>query len=221
MATTQATQVPVVEWQDVQGMVLRGYGKHPHSANLFLRIDDGARARAWLATLCDRVTTAERAQERVDDRHLNVAFTRSGLLHLGLTPNQLATFPTSFIEGMTSDTRSRILGDEQGSSPEHWDWGSSTTEVDVILLLFAKSREAVDEAVKAERNAFQGISVRYGPVDTQLWSDEKEHFGFRDGVSQPTIEGSPPRAGPNPRPRRPLCPVKRDQGRRIPPRLYQ
>ena len=117
MATTQATQVPVVEWQDVQGMVLRGYGKHPHSANLFLRIDDGARARAWLATLCDRVTTAERAQERVDDRHLNVAFTRSGLLHLGLTPNQLATFPTSFIEGMTSDTRSRILGDEQGSRP--------------------------------------------------------------------------------------------------------
>ena len=43
----------------MQGLVLRGYGKHPYSGNLFLQVNDAAGARAWLATLCDRVTTAD------------------------------------------------------------------------------------------------------------------------------------------------------------------
>ena len=67
--------------------------------------------------------------------------------------------------------------------------------MDGILLIFAKDRAGADAAVQAEQAAFQGVSVKYGPVDTQLWDDEKEHFGFRDGVSQPVIEGSPAGAG--------------------------
>jgi Dyp-type peroxidase family len=198
MAMAEPTQEPSIEWSDVQGMVLRGYGKHPYSAILLMRIDDGAGARAWLQDLANRVTTALEAHHRSTDVALNVAFTRSGLERLGFSSQQLATFPTSFLEGMASATRARILGDEQDSAPAHWAWGSPTTAVDAILLIFAKTREAVDATVKAEQGAFRGVSVTYGPVETQLWPDEKEHFGFRDGVSQPIIEGSPTR--PNARP---------------------
>jgi Dyp-type peroxidase family len=193
MAT--ATQAQTVEWHDVQGVVLRGYGRHPYSAHLFLQIDHGAQARAWLASICERVTTADHAQARLHTCHVNIAFTKSGLLKLGMPDTYLATFPTSFFEGMASPTRSRILGDYDVSAPEHWAWGGPGNDVDVILLIFAKDRAATDEAVRAEQAAFQGVSVKFGPIDTQLWDDGREHFGFHDGISQPLIEGSPPPAG--------------------------
>ena len=39
-----------INWEDVQGMVLRGYGKHPYATNLLLEVDDATAARAWLAS---------------------------------------------------------------------------------------------------------------------------------------------------------------------------
>lgn len=120
MATTS---VPTIDWNDVQGMVLRGYGKHPYAANLFLQVDDAASARAWLATICNRITTAERARSRGDECYLNLAFTRSGLAKLGFSEAVLATFPTAFFEGMATENRGRILGDDDVSASKNWTWG--------------------------------------------------------------------------------------------------
>ena len=48
-----ATDVQKIDWEDVQGMVLRGYGKHPYATNLLLQVDDAARPepgwRPWRA----------------------------------------------------------------------------------------------------------------------------------------------------------------------------
>ncbi len=193
MATTS---VPTIDWNDVQGMVLRGYGKHPYAANLFLQVDDAASARAWLATICNRITTAERARSRGDECYLNLAFTRSGLAKLGFSEAVLATFPTAFFEGMATENRGRILGDDDVSASKNWTWGGAGKEVDAILMIFAKEPPALDLAVKAEQAALKGISVKFDPVYTQLWPDQKEHFGFHDGISQPAISGSPPPAHP-------------------------
>jgi Dyp-type peroxidase family len=191
MATTTA---PTIDWSDVQGMVLRGYGKHPYSANLFLQVDNAATARAWLATICNRITSAERAKVRGDECYLNLAFTRTGLAKLGLSDTILATFPTAFFEGMASDNRARILGDEDVSASKNWNWGSAGKEVDAILMIFAKETGALDLAVNTEKTAMKGVSVKFDPVNTRLWDDQKEHFGFHDGISQPVISGSPPPA---------------------------
>jgi Dyp-type peroxidase family len=94
---------------------------------------------------------------------------------------------------MASENRSRILGDSDDSAPESWTWGGPGKEVDAILMIFAKDSALLEEAVKAERAAMTGVSVKFDRVDTRLWDDHKEHFGFRDGISQPVIEGSPPR----------------------------
>ena len=189
MVTTPA---PTIDWNDVQGMVLRGYGKHAYAANLLLQVDDAAAARAWLATICDRVTTAERAEARGDECFLNLAFTRTGLANLGLSKAALDAFPTAFFEGMASPNRSRILGDDEVSAPNNWSWGGPGKEVDAILMIFAKEAPALAQALKDEQAAMKGISVKFPPLSTQLANDQKEHFGFHDGISQPVINGSPP-----------------------------
>jgi Dyp-type peroxidase family len=188
-----ATDATKIDWEDVQGMVLRGYGKHPFATNLLLQVDDAAGARAWLANIASRITTALRATERGNECYLNVAFTRSGLARLGLPAAVLTTFPTAFYEGMASENRSRILGDSDDDAPQAWNWGGPGKEVDAILMIFAKDSATLDQAVNAEQAAMTGVSVKFDRVDTRLWEDQKEHFGFRDGISQPVIEGSPPR----------------------------
>ena len=146
----------------------------------------------WRA-IASRITTAEHAVARGNECYLNVAFTQSGLAKLGLPAAVLATFPTAFFEGMASKNRARILGDSDDSDPELWTWGGPGKDVDAIFMIFAKTAAALEEAVKAELAAMTGLSVKFEPVDTRLWDDHKEHFGFRDGISQPVIEGSPPK----------------------------
>ncbi|HEY2154774.1 MAG TPA: Dyp-type peroxidase [Isosphaeraceae bacterium] len=187
-----AATTPTIDWSDVQGMVLKGYGKHPYSANLLLRIDDAARARGWLASASSRVTSAQQAQARGDEPFLNVALSRTGLAKLGFSEDTLITFPTAFLEGMTSPNRRRILGDDEAGPPESLAWGGPGREVDAIALIFARTPAGLDAAVASERTALTGLSLVVDPIATQLWPDGREHFGFHDGISQPVIEGSPP-----------------------------
>ncbi len=188
MATTQDASV---EWQDVQGIVLRGYGKHPFTANLFLTIDDPKQAREWLANAADRVTTAVYAMDKTAGCYLNVAFTQSGVRKLGLSDETMGTFPTAFVEGMASANRSRILGDDEASDPGNWLWGGPNNAVDLVVLIFTKDAATLEQATRAEQSAMKGLSPKYGPITTQLSADFKEHFGFHDSISQPIIEGSP------------------------------
>jgi Dyp-type peroxidase family len=180
-----------VEWHDVQGLVLRGYGKHPYSANLLLQIDDSALVRKWLLSVSHRVTTSERAKNEIDHCYFNLAFTRSGLEKLELMQDWLAVFPASFLEGMDSENRSRILGDEKQSDPQNWEWGGPKTGVDVLVMIFGKDEDTLNHAIAAEQANLKGLSVK-NDIRSQLWPDEKEHFGFHDGISQPVIESSPP-----------------------------
>ncbi len=185
------TPAPAIDWNDVQGMVLRGYGKHPYSANLVLQVDDAAAARAWLSQAWERITTAQRARSRADSCYLNLALTRTGLSKLGFNDSIMSTFPTAFLDGMSSANRSRILGDESDNAPENWLWGGPGQEVDALVLIFAKDQDILQKAIQSERAAMTGMSMKTDPLLTQLWPDQREHFGFHDGISQPEIEGSP------------------------------
>src|SRR5262249_45449437 len=110
---------------------------------------------------------------------------------LGLPADALHSFSSAFVEGMASANRSRILGDGGESAPSYWAWGGPETEADVLLFVFAKDAATLGPAVQGERGALRGLSLVVEPVDAQLWDDQKEHFGFNDGISQPVIEGSP------------------------------
>ncbi len=182
-----------LDLDDIQGLIVRGYGRLGIARLLFLGITDPAAARRWLAAVADEITPG-RADP--DDASMHVAFTYAGLEKLGLHPEALATkFPQEFVKGMTTDHRRRQLGDLDGNAPEHWSWGGPTTSpVHLVQLLYAKDEQVLKATAERHERAREGLVTVKQLADT-VDLDRKEHFGFHDGISQPLIEGLP-KAGP-------------------------
>lgn len=191
-----------VDWSDVQGLVLRGYPETPRAAYLLLHIENAEKARAWLADLPCRLTrstlrseTQRKKDEEAPDTRCNIAFTWSGLRALGLAADALETFPWYFREGMATPARARILGDTGDSAPGNWDWGAATdgeNAIHVLLLLFAANCTELQALIDKETQGFTDACRRvHGPIFANLPDDRREHFGFRDGISQPVIADTP------------------------------
>jgi Dyp-type peroxidase family len=193
-----------IKWEDVQGIVLSGYGELTHSAYLLWRFrpDDLPRKKKWLSGLAARLTPSQPAPSSNTQPARNLALTASGLRQLGIEESTLNSFSFEFLEGMAPapapaipvPRRTNILGDLGDSSPEHWDWGGwneKTRDVDGLLMLFA-AKQTLGELIEAEIEAMHGI-VDGKPMVLrgQLFPETKEHFGFADGFSQPKIEGRP------------------------------
>ena len=91
---------------------------------------------------------------------------------------------------MTTEFRRRILGDVDASDPDGWQWGGpSTRPVDLLLLLYARDQDTLAGLYEEQAAGFAaGGLVQIGRLDTSTLTD-REHFGFRDGISQPTVEG--------------------------------
>lgn len=175
-----------LERHDIQGMLLSAYGHLPWSANLILRIDDAARARAWIGSIAGAVTTA---RGKHHERGTNLAITYSGLRKLGMGAPPEA-FPLAFVDGMASARRASILGDTGTSAPGQWLWGKDPNPAHVLLMLFAHEEAALGEALAAHRAELQGGGLHeLLTLVGQRHTDGKEHFGFSDGIAQPAIRG--------------------------------
>jgi Dyp-type peroxidase family len=174
------------ERKDIQGLLASGYGHLSAARYLLLGIADSARAGAWLDRLAAEVTHAGGKSE---GEAVNVALGLSGISKLGLPRPALGGFSARFLEGMTLPYRSRALGDVECDAPERWAWGGPGSDpIDVLLLLYAEDDRGLDGLEQRligdlPRNGLTLVQ----PLDT-VWSD-REHFGFRDGISQPAVEG--------------------------------
>lgn len=196
-----AAPVPgeALEFDDIQGLVFFGHGHLKYSRYVFLRVKDGARARAWLRTLVERkeVTTAAGKQspgleETKGEHALQVAFTASGLEQLGLPSEVRTTFLQEFREGMRDKRRARVLGDTGGSAPEKWQVGGSDATVPhVVLVLFGRDDADLDVFHASHRERYQEALEEVFIQDADMRQGDTEPFGFRDGISFPYIKGVP------------------------------
>jgi Dyp-type peroxidase family len=200
-----------LEYDDIQGFVFSGYVKRMVAASYhLLKVVDRTKAKAWLKDLIPRVTRAVSRENvqlvRTHPSHLNVAFSRTGLEAFGVSPeNDLVTFDRAFQEGMASDLRARILGDDGPSKPGKWIWGNDKTPVDVMLLVFAPNGEALREHERIEAEAYErgGLVPVAPPVHATEHMPaagpafKREHFGFADGISQPLIREHVPSESSN------------------------
>lgn len=161
----------------------------------FLSFDDPAGGRAWLSELIDRVDSASTALSSMDstNRWITLAFTWNGLRALGLSQNSLDSFPDAFREGMAS--RADILGDTGAAHPDNWVGGLAGDDLHAIAILFARDdaehARCITEHDKlvARCPGVRSLSV----LDlnaTPPFNYAHDHFGFRDRLSQPAIEGS-------------------------------
>jgi deferrochelatase/peroxidase EfeB len=188
----------VLNRPDIQGLLLRAYQELPVARYTLLQIDDVATFRRWLACrmAAGDITTGADRPARFQDGALNIAFTASGLAKLGVAPtDDYDGFGLEFREGMTEPVRSRFLGDVGDNDPDDWTWGgrrpgrASGDRIDCLCLSFAASDAVpfapIDEhwARVAQDTGATIVHCLYAILP----KDEKEHFGFRDGISQPVI----------------------------------
>ena len=133
-----------------------------------------------------------RANVDGDKRWVTVAFTWNGLRALGLDEASLATFPEEFRQGMVA--RAETLGDTGASAPEHWVGGVASPDLHAIAILFARDATEHARCVSEHEKlvaACPGVEL-LSVLDLQAippFNYAHDHFGYRDRLSQPVIEG--------------------------------
>lgn len=181
--------MPALQLDDIQGIVLHGYGRLPSACFLLVGIRDATAAKAWLTRL--PVRNAQSKPDRTD-RCLNIAFTRAGLERLGLAKEIIEQFAGEFTEGMAAtEHRQRILGDAGDSHPGQWQWGGpANREPHILLMLYAGDAAALLALIAEQQSELSSSGLELiAQLDTSWLPHGKEHFGFRDGVSQTGIDG--------------------------------
>jgi Dyp-type peroxidase family len=179
-----------LELEDIQSGVLRPR-PNPYAATyIVLRIDDARQGREALRRLADVVTSAGAAETSGRDTFVSVALTYEGLRALGVPPASLESFAWEFRQGMAA--RATALHDTGESAPEHWEAPFGTPQVHLILVGVAPDEARLEAAIARGRQALADLPG-VAPVwrqDCRAPPDHKEPFGFRDGISHPSIEGS-------------------------------
>jgi len=109
----------------------------------------------------------------------------------------LSSFPEPFQMGMAA--RRRILGDVDENAPESWRWIDDPRDekaAEAVLILYASDKEVLERMVTTHQALLEnhGGKIISRTNCAPAWSEPEkadfEHFGYRDGISQPVIKGS-------------------------------
>jgi Dyp-type peroxidase family len=215
-----------MDLSDIQGLVFHAYRRLPYAAYVLLRFQPHREeaARRWLSELVlshsiDSATPKDVGPDGRPAVRLNIAFTYTGLVALGLDPDAQRTFPLAFVDGLGAkwkekdggpNHRSRALGDLDASAPHGWEWGYQgdggvdehgrrhpDSRYDALLLVFATDKDVLHHEV----GRWIDLAVAEGaliPGEAMILlgrfpeGDEpvREPFGFVDGISQPVLKGA-------------------------------
>ena len=191
-----------VELNEIQGDILIGLQKQVERF-VFIQIADSKTFKKALPQLAGRITTSQTVYEREFALHrqkprghapvlpnvgLNVGFTNNGLQKL--KPGADLKDP-SFASG--AEAQAAALGDPMnGAEPAKWLPEFRSGKIDGILLITGGSEAAVKGELTQIRKILEAsVSVIYDETGEARSGAERghEHFGWRDGISQPGIKG--------------------------------
>ena len=154
------------------------------AAFFLLRVGEPVAAKRMLASLS--ITSGALWNEK-PAFCVNVALTFDGLAALGVSPTSLASFPQEFASGAFS--RCAEVGDVGSCSAESWDYGLGKSGLHAVFLLFAQTAEIRDQqAVQLRKGFLDGGWSEIAMLPGDVLPGSKAHFGYRDGLSQPTID---------------------------------
>src|SRR3954453_7348209 len=138
----EVIKMSALETNEIQGIILRGYGAFPVASFVLLHVNDSAKTKLWLNDLLGKIAFGINTDANAV---CNLAFTYEGLRALGLKDRNLRTFSPEFREGMFTPHRQRVLGDEGESDPHNWRWGGPANQaVHILLSLYAADHSALE-----------------------------------------------------------------------------
>jgi Dyp-type peroxidase family len=204
---------PILATHDIQGNILGGFHKD-YEMLIFLKITQAAAAKQWLCMIEPYIATAaevlkfnqlfkstrhrRHGQEgTVRSTFINIGFTFDGLQKL--TPDADQFTDAAFKEGLHN--RSASLGDPTNPSapghPSQWLIGGTHNVPDIVLIVASDDKPRLAQTVQwLEFNLGSGLEVMFKQRGETLPGAlaGHEHFGFKDGISQPGIRGRLPEA---------------------------
>ena len=198
--------------QNIQGIGLGRFRKD-HQEVLFIRFGTGEGARALIGKLAPRVANLwevkrfneifKEISERpaaggregvVEATWLGVGISARGYRTLGVDLEELgnSTGAEAFKEGMAKRSGEQIA-DRPEDQPEEWlEPFKPTGGVDAILVIAADDECSLDhevvEVARAIHEAGASIVIQERGDTLPGALTGHEHFGFKDGVSQPAVE---------------------------------
>ncbi|MGH8885998.1 MAG: Dyp-type peroxidase [Egibacteraceae bacterium] len=181
------------ELDDIQGNILRAYG-FPFARYEVVRIVNRDGARALLTSVLDQLlitTAATWDPESKPGAALNVFFSWTGLAAMGVPQASLDSFPEELRQGMNA--RAALLGDTGTNAPHLWEFGNDGDRNHVFFAVYGRTledRERMLEKLRAELAAVGAAIEVTHSLDAAMLSDRRDHFGFVDGIGQPSVEGS-------------------------------
>ncbi|QQN76320.1 Dyp-type peroxidase [Streptomyces sp. XC 2026] len=210
-STSEQPQPPLRQSTEIQGDVIAGF-KKDHVQLIFAKFKDRRRARTWLRRLSGRIATTKdvaafntsfsrarryaAGEDPVDLAAVwrGVAFTYQGLTELldgaPLTDIPKGSTQEAFAQGPAR--RKEIVGDIEDSDPARWLFGGEEQHAIHLVLTLAADRHADLQAALEEERAWmaaQHVAVVFEQEGNTLKEGLRghEHFGFKDGISQPGV----------------------------------
>lgn len=179
-----------LELEDIQSGVLRPRPSPYHATYVLLRIDDERAGRLMMRRLSATVASAADLTSPAGDAWVSAGLTFQGLRALGVPAASLESFPREFQQGMAA--RATLLGDVGESSPDNWERPLGSPDVHVVLTALAPDETRLAAAIESARREYEGSSgvTALWRQDCHVLPGEREAFGFKDGISQPAIDGT-------------------------------
>ena len=146
-----------------------------------------------------QVTTGARWSPPGPPSTLNIAFTYTGMEALGVPEPSLLSFPSDFRTGVID--RAAKIGDVGDSDPKQWRGRlGEPAVVHAIVTVHAKTGDELHRTTAAVLSAGRGAMTEISRFDGQTFPDGVVHFGYKDGISQPRMEGLREDAHPDSQP---------------------
>ena len=178
-----------IDLDDIQALVLRSRPIPYYGTVALLQINDASLAKEILKNLLPLINSAKDWHNN-DGSSVFVTFTYNGLEKIGVPKDSLNSFPESFKEGMAS--RAALLNDIGVNDPKNWEEQFKNKNIHIAAAVIASTPENWQHKLEEFRSTLssnKGVEVLISQ-DFGATEEVKNVFGYRDGISNPDIEGS-------------------------------
>ncbi|KLO14875.1 Dyp-type peroxidase [Schizopora paradoxa] len=180
---------------NVQGDVFMLFPKRFEHFMFFI-ISDAAQFKRNLATYLPYVTSAHETYNNINHIHEKlpapgggehdhlsslIAFSRLGLNKIGVN----AAIRDKFFDEGSMKNKAYLMGDRA-----QWDDVFDSGSVHGVIMVTAKRQDACKARAEEIQRIFRNsVSGSFVTMEGRVRPDEREFFGWKDGISQPALEG--------------------------------